>query len=214
MAEDLKKRAGKIVKIIGEHFPDAQPALNYRNPLQLLVATILSAQCTDQRVNIVTGQLFRKYKNAGDFAGADIAELEQDIRSTGFYRNKAKNIKSCCTDIVEKYKGKVPDTMEQLVELAGIGRKTANVVLGNAFGKPGIVVDTHVGRIARRTGLTSNTDAVKVEFDLMELIPKDKWTIFSNQLILHGRAICKARKPECGECPVLKYCDYGREQSD
>lgn len=210
MKNDLMKRAGRIQFILQKEYPSAKCSLLFSNPLELLIATILSAQCTDRRVNIVTRDLFMKYKTAMDYADADLAVLEQDIRSTGFYRNKAKNIKKCCSEIVSKHGGKVPDKLEELVSLAGIGRKTANVVLGNAFGTPGIVVDTHVGRIAQRLGLTENEDAVKIEFDLMELFPRESWTILSHQMVDHGRKVCIARKPKCPECPLLKLCDHGR----
>lgn len=209
MTADLKKRAKQIQLILQKEYPAAACSLLFSNPIELLIATILSAQCTDRRVNIVTRGLFMKYKTAMDYADADLAALEQDIRSTGFYKNKAKNIKKCCSEIVSKHGGEVPDKLEELVQLAGIGRKTANVVLGNAFGTPGIVVDTHVGRIAQRLGLTENEDAVKIEFDLMELFPRESWTILSHQMVDHGRKVCIARKPKCPECPLLKLCNYG-----
>jgi len=200
------ERIKKIWPILKKSYPDARTALNFRNPLELLIATILSAQCTDVRVNIVTRDLFKKYKRACDWVKADIKQIESDIKSTGFYRNKALNIKKCCGIIDEKFGGRVPDTMEQLVGLNGVGRKTANVVLGNAFGKPGIACDTHVIRLSRRLGLSENSDAVKLEFDLAEIIPKQRWTMFSHLLIFHGRAICKARKPDCGNCLISEYC--------
>ncbi len=178
--------------------------------MQLLVATILSAQCTDERVNRVTPSLFKKLPTAKDFAEVSLSDLEEMVRPTGFYRNKAKNIKACCTALVERHGGKVPDNMDALVELPGIGRKTANVILGSAFGIPGIVVDTHVKRVSQRIGLTRESDPVKIEFDLMALIPKKDWIAFSHQMIWHGRALCKARKPKCPECPLLDLCDYGR----
>lgn len=209
---NLKKRAEKILELLASDYPDAGCSLDFKNPLELLVATILSAQCTDVRVNIVTKDLFKKYKKAKDFADANIEILEQDVRSTGFYKNKAKSIKSCCSDIVLKHGGKVPGTLDELVELRGVGRKTANVVLGNSFGVPGITVDTHVGRITQRLGLTKNEDPVKIEFDLMELFPENRWTSASHEIILHGRAICMARKPKCDECSLLRYCDYGQKQ--
>lgn len=210
--KDLKKKASAVHRQLKKMYPDAGCSLSHRDPLQLLVATILSAQCTDERVNIVTKDLFKKYKKAEDYAEADIEELQEDIRSTGFFKNKAKNIKACCRAIVDEHGGRVPDNMDDLVKLAGIGRKTANVILGNAYDTPGVVVDTHVGRIAGRLGLTSNKDAVKIEYDLMELFPKKSWTKLSHQLIQHGRSLCMARKPKCGECPLLKNCDYGQEQ--
>ena len=207
--DKLKDRAKKILEILEKEYPGAVCSLNFKTPLELLVATILSAQCTDVRVNIVAKDLFKKYKTAKDYAEADIAELEQDIRSTGFYKNKAKSIKNCCAAILERHGGKVPSKMEELVELQGVGRKTANVILGNAYGTPGIVVDTHVSRISQRLGLTKNADPVKIEFDLMELFPEKSWTKISHQFIYHGRAVCNARAPKCGECPAVKLCDYG-----
>ena len=212
-AGDLKDagvRAKKIYSLLRKRHPDAGIALKYREPLELMVATVLSAQCTDVRVNIVTADLFKKYRGAADYAGASREELEEDIRSTGFYRNKAKNIIAACGDILEKYNGKVPDTMEDLVQLPGVGRKTANVILGNAYGVPGVVTDTHVIRLSRLMGLSRWSDPVKLEFDLMKLIPKKNWTMFSHLLIFHGRRICVARKPDCENCPVQVYCCYGR----
>lgn len=199
-------RVKKICPLLKKIYPDAKTALNFRNPLELLISTILSAQCTDVRVNIVTKDLFKKYKSVEDWTRADIKKIESDIKSTGFYRNKAKNIKATCIQISRKYQGRVPDTIEELVGLNGVGRKTANVVLGNAFGKAAIACDTHVIRLSRRLGLSSNTDAVKLEFDLVQIVPKADWTIFSHLLILHGRNVCKARKPDCGNCPISKYC--------
>jgi len=200
------ERVKKIWPILKKQYPQARTALNFKNPLELLIATILSAQCTDVRVNIVTKDLFKKYTSALDWAKADLKQIESDIKSTGFYRNKAASIKSSCKIIAEKYGGNVPDTMEELTNLNGVGRKTANVVLGNAFGKPAIACDTHVIRLSRRLGLSENTDAVKLEFDLAEIIPKRNWTMFSHLLIHHGRNICKARKPDCDNCPINKYC--------
>jgi endonuclease III len=208
----LKRKAKQIHAILRKEYPDAKCALLFSNPVELLVATILSAQCTDVRVNIVTRDLFRKYRTAKDYADADLSDLERDIHSTGFYKNKANNIKKCCEDIATKYGGKVPDTMEELVPLAGVGRKTANVVLGNAFGVSGIVVDTHVGRVSRRLGLTKNEDAVKIEFELMELFPKESWTLLSHQIVEHGRKVCDAKKPKCDDCALLEYCDYGQKR--
>jgi len=202
----VAERAKRILPILKGRYPDAKIALKFKNPLELLIATILSAQCTDVRVNIVTKDLFKKYKSAADWTKADIKQIESDIKSTGFYRNKAANIKGACTKIIEQFEGKVPGTMEELVSLPGVGRKTANVVLGNAFGTPGIVCDTHVIRLSRRLGLSDNNDAVKLEFDLAEIVPKKSWTLFSDLLIFHGRNICKARKPNCPECPISKYC--------
>lgn len=182
--------------------------LNYSNPLELLIATILSAQCTDERVNRITNTLFKKYSQVEDYARADPSTLMDEIRSAGFFRHKAQNIISCCQMLVERNEGKVPRSMKNLTALPGVGRKTANVILGNAFGIPGVVVDTHVGRVAGRIGLTANRDAEKIEFDLRAIVPQDEWTRFSHLLIFHGRRICAARKPRCNECPISKYCDY------
>jgi endonuclease-3 len=187
-------------------YPDATCALHHRDPLQLLISTILSAQCTDARVNQVTPALFARYPDVAAFASADIQELETLIQSTGFFRNKARNIQACCRQLAEKHRGQVPATLEELVPLAGVGRKTANVVLGDAFGVPGITVDTHVGRLSRRLGLTTETDPVKVERDLMRLIPQHQWTQFSHRLIFHGRQVCHARKPRCAECTLASLC--------
>lgn len=200
------ERVKNIWPILKKTYPDAKTALNFTNPLELLIATILSAQCTDVRVNIVTKELFKKYKTAVDWAGADVKQIESDIRSTGFFRNKAKNIKSACQTIAEQYAGRVPATMDQLVELPGVGRKTANVLLGNAFGVPAIACDTHVIRLSRRLGLSENSDAVKLEIDLQKIVPKKSWTMFSHLLIFHGRNICKARKPDCANCPIAEFC--------
>ncbi len=201
-----QERIKNIITHLEKRYPDAQCALNFSNPLELMVATILSAQCTDERVNKVTKDLFKKYKKVEDYAKVKPEVLEHTIRSTGFYRNKAKSIISCCKEIVETHGGKVPSTMEELVQLGGIGRKTANVILGNAFGIPGIVVDTHVKRVTYRLGLTRNQDPVKIEYDLMELVPQKEWTQFSHLLIFHGRYTCMARKPLCGECVVERLC--------
>ena len=203
---DNKKKVPTVIARLKKRYPDAKCSLNYKNPLELLIATILSAQCTDERVNIVTKDLFKKYKTAKDYARARHAILEGDIRSTGFYKNKAKSIINCCKKISQNHEGSVPDTLEELVELDGIGRKTANVILGNAFNTPGITVDTHVKRIANRLGLTKNQDPVKIEYDLMELIPQKAWTHFSHLIIFHGRNTCMARKPLCGECVIEDYC--------
>jgi len=207
----VKEKVKNILKILDEHYPNVRVALNYTNPLELLIATILSAQCTDERVNQITPYLFKKYPTAKDYATADLKTLEEDIKPTGFYKNKAKHIKECCQVLVEKYHGQVPANLEILTKLPGIGRKTANVVLGNAFDIPGIVVDTHVRRVAKRLGLTKHQDALKIEKDLMQLIPKEKWTKFSLQLTWHGRRICKARKPQCNKCPLHKWCDEYQE---
>ncbi|HEY1785575.1 MAG TPA: endonuclease III [Pirellulales bacterium] len=204
---DAKKYAARVVRRLAKAYPNAQCALEFRTPLQLLVATILSAQCTDRRVNLVTKDLFRKYRSAADFAAAPLPELERAIQSTGFFRNKARNIKACCQQLVDRFEGSVPEEMEALVSLPGVGRKTANVVLGTAFGVAnGVVVDTHVTRIARRLGLTEQNDAVKIERDLMGLIPRSQWIDFSHRLIHHGRQICVARRPKCGECPLADVC--------
>jgi endonuclease-3 len=203
---ELAERIRKIMPILKKTYPEAKIALKFVNPLELLIATILSAQCTDVRVNMVTKDLFKKYKSAKDWAKADIKQIEEDIRSTGFYHNKAINIKGATTKIIKQFNGKVPGTMEELLTLPGVGRKTANVVLGNAFGTPGIVCDTHVIRLSRRLGLSDNSDAVKLESDLAEIVPEKNWTLFSDLLIFHGRNICKARKPDCDNCPISKYC--------
>ena len=195
-----------ILEILERLYPDAKCALDHRGPLQLLIATILSAQCTDERVNQVTPALFERYPDAASFASAPQAELEAMIRSTGFFRNKARAIRECCADIVAKHGGEVPRTLEALTALHGVGRKTANVVLGNAYGVPGVVVDTHVTRLSHRLGLTRERDPVKIEFVLMRLVPEPKWTAFSHWLILHGRRVCIARKPRCSVCPLRPHC--------
>ncbi|MGA2852923.1 MAG: endonuclease III [Verrucomicrobiota bacterium] len=200
-------RLKKILAALDRTYPEAHCELNHADPLQLLIATILSAQCTDKRVNIVTPDLFKKYRSASDFADAPAAELEQAIKSTGFFRNKAKNIQNCCRKLVEQHGGEVPRTMDELHALAGVGRKTANVVLGNAFGiNAGVVVDTHVTRLSRRLGLTSRQTPEKIEKDLMALAPRKQWALFSHLLIWHGRRRCSARKPDCANCEVLKWC--------
>lgn len=208
--KDASPRARKIYNILYKQHPDAKCSLNYRNPLQLLIATILSAQCTDDRVNLVTKDLFKKYRLAADYANAELEALQEDIRSTGFFRNKAKNIQQACRAIVEIHHGKVPDNMEALVQLPGVGRKTANVILGNYFGVPAITADTHVIRLSRLMGLSVHSDPVKLEFDLQKLVPSQKWTMFSHLLIFHGRRICNARKPNCDNCPVRSLCCFGR----
>lgn len=212
---ELVRQARKVNKILGEVFPDARCELDFKNPLQLLVATVLSAQCTDKRVNMVTPNLFKKYPTAEKLAGAPRADLEEIIKSTGFYRNKAASIHGLATALLEKHGGKVPGDLDSLVKLPGVGRKTANVVLGNAFDVPGITVDTHVGRIARRLGWTTNSDPVKVEFDLMELFDSKDWTMLNHRLIFFGRRICHSRKPACGACPVAKLCpSFGEGPTD
>ncbi len=205
--EQTRVRVRKIIANLKKSYRQATTALEFGDPLQLLVATILSAQCTDEQVNKVTPHLFNKYRSAKDFAEADPKEFERDIYSTGFYKNKTKNIIACCQELVEKHNGRVPNTMEQLIELPGVGRKTANCVLGAAFGiQSGIVVDTHVMRLAGRMGLTKQLDPIKIERDLMVLVPQDTWYDFSNMMILHGRNVCDARKPNCPECIVKSYC--------
>jgi endonuclease-3 len=203
------KRVKEIVKTLSKEIPDSRIALKFSNPLELLIATILSAQCTDVKVNQVTESLFKKYRFPRNYAEANPAEFEEDIRPTGFYRNKARSILKCCQELVARFGGKVPKTLEELVTLPGVGRKTANVILGNAFDIPGIVVDTHVHRVSQRIGLTKNDDPVKIEFDLMEIVHREEWTHFSNLLVWHGRRTCVARKPLCGQCPIRKWCDYG-----
>ena len=203
---DPKKIALQARKALAKLYPDAHCALNHETPLQLLIATILSAQCTDVRVNLVTPALFAKYPTAKAFAESAIGELESLIQSTGFFRNKAKNIKACCQAIVEQHGGEVPGNLEDLVVLPGVGRKTANVVLGNAFEIPGITVDTHVHRLSQRLGLTKKDDPVKIELDLMDLIPRNEWTDFSHRMIFHGRQVCFARKPACSQCLMNKFC--------
>ena len=202
-----KARALKVIELLEREHSDAKIALHYTNPLELLVATILSAQCTDERVNMVTKTLFKKYTKAEDYANADLKELEQDIKSTGFYRNKAKNIKKTSQILVEKYHSKVPKTMEELLELPGVARKTANIVLTNAFGVvEGVAVDTHVRRLAQRIGLTENENPDKIETDLMNIVPRDKWMRITDLLIFHGRRVCSARKPTCDACVLNKFC--------
>jgi endonuclease-3 len=205
-SDPRRAHARRIVRHLAKLYPDARCALDYQNPLQLLIATILSAQCTDVRVNMVTPALFARYPDAAAFANADQAELERMIQSTGFFRNKAKSIIACCKQIVEKHGGQVPATMEELTPLPGVGRKTANVILGNAFDVPGITVDTHVGRLSRRMGLTTEEHPEKVERDLMKVIPKKEWTMFSHRMIFHGRQVCFARKPNCDGCMLNKIC--------
>ena len=203
-----KKRTTRIRKILRTLYPEVKTQLDYQTPFQLLVATILSAQCTDKQVNRVTGNLFEKLSTPGEFRDAPLETIESLIRSTGFFRNKARNIKNCAAKLMEEYQGEVPADLGQLVKLPGVGRKTANVVLGAAFNIPGIVVDTHVSRISQRLDLTSNTDPVKIEFDLMEQIPKKDWDDFSLRLIYFGREYCKARKPACPACPMNKLCRF------
>jgi len=205
-------RAEEIMARLLKTYPDAHCELNYSNPLELLIATILSAQCNDKQVNIVTSELFKKYRTAADYANANLSGLEQDIRRLGFFRNKAKNIQACCRTLVERYGGEVPRKMEELVQLGGVGRKTANVVLGNAFGiDEGIVVDTHVSRLSQRLGLTDATTPEKIELDLQKLVPRKYWTLFSHWLIWHGRRRCFARNPDCAHCEAQSLCPTGRK---
>jgi endonuclease III len=200
----------KIFPVLKSTYPDAKCSLDHRTPLQLLVATILSAQCTDLRVNLVTKSLFKKYKTPADYARSAVGELEKDIQSTGFYRNKAKSIRAMAQSLLDQHGGKVPETMEELTALAGVGRKTANVVLGNAFSQNvGVVVDTHVSRLSQRLDLTSHTAPEKIEQDLMQEVPQEDWTLWSHLLIHHGRAICTARSPACEKCPIFKFCPTG-----
>jgi len=204
---DVKKWVLKTIRLLEKEHSDAEIALTFKNPLELLISTILSAQCTDKRVNIVTKTLFKKYKTLEDYAKADIKELEQDIRSTGFYHNKARHIKKCCQMLIEKFGSQVPRTMEELLELPGVARKTANIVLSNVFGiVEGIAVDTHVRRLSERLGLTQNKNQDKIEQDLMKIVPKEMWMRFSDLLVFHGRRICMAKKPKCGECVLNKIC--------
>ncbi len=200
--------AKRITRLLLKKYPAPAIALNFSNPLELLVATILSARCTDKRVNEVTEGLFRKYRTARDYAEADIGVFEEEIRPTGFYKNKARQVINCCKALVEKHDGKVPDSLEALTELPGVGRKTANVVLGSAFGRPAIAVDTHVLRVSNRLGLVHSDDPEQVEEELMKQIPKDKWTPFTLATILHGRETCKARKPDCGKCILFDECEW------
>ena len=204
---NARDRIGPIIEILKQQYPAAHCALQHRDPLELLVATILSAQCTDVRVNIVTRELFTKYRSAEDYANADPDTFEQEIKSTGFFRNKTRSIIGMAQALVEHHDGQVPATMDELTALPGVGRKTANVVLGNAFGiDEGIVVDTHVKRIANRLKLTTKTDPEKIERDLMTLVPREDWTVFSHLLIHHGRQLCPARSPKCEICPVNRLC--------
>lgn len=200
-------RTQKIISALKQTYPAAHCELNFSNPLQLLIATILSAQCTDKRVNIVTAELFKKYHSAKDFAEAPVTDIEETVKTAGFFRNKAKNIKACCAALVEKFGGEVPRTMHELHDLAGVGRKTANVVLGNAFDiNVGVVVDTHVTRLSNRLGLVKGIDAVKIEQELMKLVPQEDWTLFSHWLIWHGRRRCYARSPDCAGCEIKGIC--------
>ncbi|MYB27460.1 MAG: endonuclease III [Candidatus Dadabacteria bacterium] len=209
--QDVKKKARKILQFLKKTYPDAKCHLAFKNASELLVGSILSAQCTDKRVNMITPGLFKKYPDLEAFSCASEEELQNDVRSTGFYRNKAKAIINCSREIIEKHEGEVPCEMEELVKLPGVGRKTANVIIGNYFRKPGIIVDTHIMRLSRRLGLTSNSDPVKIEFDLRKCIPEKDWTFFSNSLGDHGRNVCKARKPVCSKCGMSHVCLYFEE---
>lgn len=201
------ERTNAILAALPRIYPDAHCELNHRNPLELLIATILSAQCTDKRVNLVTAELFKKYRTAADFAGAPLADLEEAVKTTGFFRNKAKNIQACCQQLLARHGGEVPRSMDELTALAGAGRKTANVVLGNAFGiNVGVVVDTHVARLSQRLGLTREATPEKIETDLMKLVPQPQWTLFSHWLIWHGRRRCDARQPDCAACELRELC--------
>jgi endonuclease-3 len=209
--KEEKERTRKIIALLKKAYPDAKCSLNHSNPLELLIATILSAQCTDDRVNIVTADLFRKYRSCTDYLKVPAGELQNDVRTTGFFRNKTKSIQGTCKVLDEQYACRVPETMEELLKLPGVARKTANVVLGNAFGiASGVVVDTHVSRLSQRLGLTANKSPEKIELDLVALVPKKDWIDFSHLLIYHGRQICKARKPFCEKCVVEKYCPSSR----
>lgn len=207
---EIAERVAKILTYLEAEYPNATCSLYFQTPFQLLIATILSAQCTDKRVNEVTKELFKRYPDAWAFANAEISELEEMIRSTGFFRNKARNIINCAQALVAEHGGEVPQTLEELIPLSGVGRKTANVVLGDAFGVPGIVVDTHAKRLSQRLGLTREENPEKIESDLMKIIPEEKWTRFCHQLIAHGRAICVARSPKCEICSLVEDCDFGQ----
>jgi endonuclease-3 len=200
VAKELLRKAGQVAELLGTHYPDAAISLNYETPLELLVATILSAQCTDVRVNEITPAIFAKYRTAAGYAAADPETLGGEIRAAGFFRNKSRNIIGAAREIAARHGGEVPAALDDLVALPGIGRKTANVILGNAFATPGMVVDTHIRRVSRRLGLTENNDPVKIEFDLMALFPRSRWTLLSHQFIAHGRRLCRAQRPRCGEC--------------
>ncbi len=206
--KELTNRVGELIRRLEERYPNPRTALSFSSPLELLVATVLSAQCTDERVNQVTPSLFSKYRTPWDYANADLQKLEEEIRPTGFYRQKARTLQAIGKALVERFQGKVPGTLEELVSLPGVGRKTANLVLSEAFGIPGIVVDTHVHRVSRRIGLTQEDDPEAIEYDLMEICPREDWAKLSNLLIWHGRKTCIARKPKCGRCDVRELCQY------
>ncbi len=204
-----KQKVFNIIEQLEIMYPYAECSLDYQDPVQLMVATQLAAQCTDARVNIVTKELFKKYKSVDDYANANLQELEQDIKSTGFYHNKARNIIAACRMIIDVFERSVPSDMDSLLMLPGVGRKTANLILNDWFGVPGVVVDTHAKRLANRIGLSENSDPEKIEYDLMEIIPKEKWGRFCHQLVFHGRAVCSARKPMCEKCGILPFCKFG-----
>ncbi len=203
-----KQKVNEILSIFDQLYPEAMCSLEYETPLQLLISTQLAAQCTDARVNLVAKDLYKKYKSAEDFAKAELSELEQDIKSTGFYRNKAKNIIACCKILVEKYNGRIPDNIEELLQLPGVGRKTANLVLYEIYGIQGVVVDTHAKRLSNHIGLTKNQDPEKIEYDLQKIIPKNRWADFCHLLVFHGREICNARKPDCENCKINNLCNF------
>jgi endonuclease-3 len=196
----------KVLDILEREYPHAQVTLHFKDPLQLLIATILAAQCTDERVNLVTQDLFKKYRKPADFATADLKILEEEIRPTGFYHNKAKSIIACCQRLVNQFNGQIPQTLEELTTLSGVGRKTANIILGNAYGQQAIAVDTHVKRVTHRLGWAESDNPDKIEFELMETLPKERWTMACHLLVFHGRNICVAKKPKCSICPVTKLC--------
>ena len=200
------EKAVKVLDILEKEYPDARVTLDFKDPLQLLIATILAAQCTDERVNIVTKDLFKKYRRAADFAAADPHTLEEEIRSTGFYHNKAKSVLACCQMITDQFNGQVPRTLEELTSLPGVGRKTANIILGNAYGQQAIAVDTHVKRVTHRLGWAKPDDPDKIEFELMKVIPRERWTMACHQLVFHGRNVCTAKNPQCPTCPVNNFC--------
>ena len=202
------ERVKEIIKRLRKAYPDAKLALNFSTPLELLIALILAAQCTDERVNQVTSRLFKKHRSARDYLSVSQEQLEEEIRSTGFYRQKAKTIRACCQVLVKEFNGNIPDSLENLLTLPGVGRKTANILIGNAFGHPAIGVDTHVGRLSQRLGLTKNTDPDKIEIDLVEVVPQRDWVSFCHLLQFHGRRICLARSPRCPECPINDLCPY------
>lgn len=211
---DKKSKVLKIISLLKQNYPEAGIALDFKTPFQLLIATILAAQCTDERVNSVTKSLFKKYSSPQDFLTVPVNELEQDIFSTGFYRQKAKSIRNCCQELLNNYNGEIPGNFEKLTTLPGVGRKTASVIMGNAFGVPAIAVDTHVKRISNLLGLVNEDNPDKIESELKKIIPEKEWTLFSHLLATHGRNLCKARKPECGKCFLSDLCEFGRRNND